>query len=796
MSTQNTSTGNQTLTASILQLSQLLSEELPQHFEDAWSADQDVIFLDNLEEAVYLASARVMDIGDLAFEAVTNEDQNISNYNICHIWASDAVSFLILWRNIIFEIQKALLLVSEGQVKMDNYQKLKLESKQVLEDAGQDFIEKLKTHLKRAEGSPAQLLRLSLQSNPWPTYKHQLAQIAPQCEALVSQFKTMWNGSGLYVLVKSNFQDDFDNQRSSIEEFKASIKQITSSLEFSEEVEIKEIVKELSALNEKFLSDRTYQDMQKDLDADLRALPGKARIIIQPNGNKLSYEDINLKERTVSWLDSEILPQLNNFYVIRANIKNQFNLSLSNLKNRITAQNDQGETFEKADLLNALNTFVKRVAKSEQEILSIRQEVDQQLQSFALHKIFKGNFLNLSIASTINQYNQNNKQRFIGIKKWIAKKGIFVKRLQASVEEEERLSIAEKLVRVINARKPNLASSHYTNMFMTKGYIGASFMVGRKMELEHIKTIIHNWNKGYRGAVMITGTRFSGKTLLAEVISQRFFPEKSLSLAAGKKLQLGGRHLDPTMSLGEQLNFVVKYSLQDKLLIYLDDLHEWHNGEFSLLQNLRALTKIIDRYSNKLFFMVCLNNWQKERLNSVLNLDSVFQAEINTDKVTLQELNQTVLIRHSATHTELMEENEDVLVNNKYIYNKLKTIYNDTDGNIGESLMRWSNDIVMYDDDKVRYTYNDFDLPTFLNSNNAVLLKTILFYGSINEYLLRKLFGPPFQDDYKSVLLRMINVGLIVRNLSGNLEVNKIIANDVAALLADNTNFIYLKKNT
>jgi len=335
---------------------------------------------------------------------------------------------------------------------------------------------------------------------------------------------------------------------------------------------------------------------------------------------------------------------LNNFYVIRANIKNQFNLSLSNIKNRITAKKNQEEPFEKSDLLNSLNTFVKRVAKSEQEILNIRYETEQQLKTLALYNIYKGNFLNLSIASTINQYNQSSKQRFIGIKNWVANKGVFVKRLQASVEKEERLSTSEKLVRVINARKPHAASSHYTNMFMTKGYIGASFMVGREMELEHMKSLIASWNQGYRGAVMITGTRFSGKTLLAEVIAQRFFHEKNLNLVAGKKLQLGGRHLEATMDLGEQLNFVVKYSLQDKLLIYLDDLHEWHNEEFSLLRNLRALTKIIDRYSNKLFFMVCLNNWQKERLNSALHLDNVFQAEINTDRVSLDELNSILWI--------------------------------------------------------------------------------------------------------------------------------------------------------
>ncbi len=228
MSTQNTHTDIQLVNSSILHLSDMLNTELSQLVEDAWSSDQDVIFLDELEDAVYLISARIIDIGNLAFEDLENGNQNIAHYNICHEWAADATSFLILWRNITFEIQKALLLLSEGQIKMDSYQKLKSRSKQVLEEASQDFYNKLDTHLSHSKGSPAQLLELSLQSNPWPTYKQQFAQIAPQCEVLVGQFKTMWNTSGLYVLVKSNFQDDFDTQKSSVEEFKKSLIEIVS----------------------------------------------------------------------------------------------------------------------------------------------------------------------------------------------------------------------------------------------------------------------------------------------------------------------------------------------------------------------------------------------------------------------------------------------------------------------------------------------------------------------------------------------------------------------------------------
>ena len=100
----------------------------------------------------------------------------------------------------------------------------------------------------------------------------------------------------------------------------------------------------------------------------------------------------------------------------------------------------------------------------------------------------------------------------------------------------------------------------------------------------------------------------------------------------------------------------------------------------------------------------------------------------------------------------------------------------------------------MYDDDKVRYTYSDHPVPQFLNPSSSLLLITIMTYGASNEYTLKRLFGPSFQDEYKPVLQRLINVGVIQRNINGRLEIRHSIVNDIAALLEKYTAFTYLKK--
>lgn len=775
-------------------LAGLFKDEVYQYISETWAVEQDVEHLDKLEESSYLMSARILEIGDLAADAIEVYPERECYYEVCFNWADDAKAYLLLWRNIMFEEKKALLLVSEGKTSMENFHTLKASSKSVVKDAADEIISSLYKQCANDNTDTKQVLKYSLQTNPWSVYKTQISSLAPQSEELVKQFKRLWNASGIYVLIKSNFIEDFDHYRIGLDKFKIAVNEIAASLEFAEEIDSAEVFKKLNLLNEEHLSDRSFQDLQKDLASNSKGLPGNERYSIQLVNNKLHYEEIDLKQRTRTWLDSEILPFVNNFYAIRSNIKNQFNLSLSNIKNRLGVEREEGITLDNKLLFNALTTFIKRLAKSEQQISIFYDEVKEQLKLLNLHQIYEGNFLNLSIASTINQYNKSRIERFQGVKNWIADKGIFVRQFQDSVEEEERLSVSEKLVRVINARKPSPGSSHYTNMFMTKGYIGSSFMVGRDAELNHINALIQNWNEGFRGAILITGTRFSGKTLLSEVVAQRQFPDKTIKLVAGKKLQIAGRHLEPTYNLSAQLDFVVKYSLQDKSLVLIDDLHLWNSEEYALLSNLRAMTKIVDKHSNKLFFMVCVNNWLKDRLQNALHIDSVFQAEINTDRISLKELHKAILIRHSATHTEIVDADGEELSSDD-IFKLLKQIYAETDGNIGESLMRWAQDISMYNDDKVVYKFSNYPIPQFLNSSLTILLKTIITFGSTNEYNLRRLFGPAFTDEYKPILQRLVNVGVVERTLNGQLEIRQSIINDIAALLAEHSSFTYLKKS-
>ena len=61
-----------------------------------------------------------------------------------------------------------------------------------------------------------------------------------------------------------------------------------------------------------------------------------------------------------------------------------------------------------------------------------------------------------------------------------------------------------------------------------------------------------------------------------------------------------------------------------------------------------------------------------------------------------------------------------------------------------------------------------------------------------NEYQLRRMLGPQFAVKYQRIVQRLINIGILVRNVDGYLEVNEAVVGEVTELLA-HAKYIHLK---
>jgi len=444
------------------------------------------------------------------------------------------------------------------------------------------------------------------------------------------------------------------------------------------------------------------------------------------------------------------------------------------------------------DIIAALKNLLATLKKSKEDVTTLKQQIiEKTTDELKASNVYKPNFLSVSMSSTINQYRRYQTEGWERARNWIAEKGLFVKQFQQSVRQEEMLSASEKVVRAVRHRIPQPENTHYTNMFLTKGYIGDSFWVGRKDELARINTLIDNWKLGFRGALIITGKRFSGKTLMGTLISNEHFPNNTIHLQANQKIQVAGRSMDAEYNLKEALDFVVKYSLQTPAMVWIDDLVLWKSDQLTLSENVHHLLQTIDQYAGRLLFVVSMSNWLKSQLSAFYDIDKVFQSEINIDKLSVEEVKEAILIRHNATQMNLVQADGEEM-NAPQLDKIIKQLYRSSEGNIGEVLRRWSYTLDKHNEEQVFLDQEpDYSLPDFMSTDAAILLRTIMMEKYTTEYFLRKQLGPAFKDTYQPLLQRFFNLGILHRRMDNTLEVNPYLVNDIGKMLERNVSFAH-----
>lgn len=167
-------------------------------------------------------------------------------------------------------------------------------------------------------------------------------------------------------------------------------------------------------------------------------------------------------------------------------------------------------------------------------------------------------------------------------------------------------------------------------------------------------------------------------------------------------------------------------------------------------------------------------------------MEKVFQAEINLDVMSEEEIRESIMIRHGATHKKLVDDEGALVLPQEFskMVQRLARMYG---GNIGEALNHWSYFTKRRNDQEVSFNPNwTLSMPDFINDENSILIRAVLMNKRTNEYRLRKSLGKAFQSKYKAIVQRLINLGVLVRHGDGLLEVSEGVVNEVAALMDEN----------
>ncbi len=705
-------------------------------------------------------------------------------------WIYQSKLLLVLVRDILLEQQKGIIYLLDQKIQeselIANWQK----SVDLLRQANIELT---------ANSSPQKIKQLwekehkkwKHEENPWLVYEEQFLQLKQQFQLLAQSHQSMLS---LHQL--------FDNMRQYMEhtlkdcnvELKAILKKIDSLLKLESCCNTIDYIGILSdhihLLTKDY--DKGYNTIfSEKIDLFIAPYNVVFELVVATNSGLLEERVLNPQKKIEAWLDSEILPLFYEIWEVGESVRTGMKMIVINLKNHLQAlQQEKGNIPLKdiAILLHPLQTFKKDIIATTQNMTEITESIAARLdEQFILSLLFDTQqyFLPVSLQSVINQKFWQHESWFSArVKNAFDLVSSKLKAIQHKVAYQHTLSISEKIAFCIQSRYPDPQNIHYTSIFQTKGYVGDSFFVGREIEMARAEQMINLWrSESIRGAILVSGSRFVGKTIFVEGLIHRFFQNQAIRLVPNTSIDIGGRKSQLSYDLGQALDLLCKQQQGLQSLVVIDDLEQWWDAKIPLYANIKALTQTIDRYANKVFFIVIVNDKNKENLYRLTPAERVFQAEINLNYTSKQILQQAIWIRHGATHKKLIDNKGEIL-SLKSFSKLVNRIHQFTNGNIGEALNVWANSTYFVDDNHVKSKLNSYgSLPNFFNEESKLILELVLIYKSINEYQLNLLLGPAFKKRYATVVRRLLNTGILVRQLDSSIEINYFIVNDLARLL-------------
>ena len=716
---------------------------------------------------------------------------------VSYLWLEEAKGYLLLWRDILLQEQKAVLMELDGKVTKANLTKLQAASKDILKNASEDlqsFYGRSLANLKKGDKkSLQQIKKWQFQQNPWSMYQAQFEQIAKQCKNAEIQQNGLQNTAKGFHDIKQIIKETISSCEHELDQLRVLSTDTKQFIEEHIEAKPGKVALHLEELENKISIPGHFTNFSQDLDLGIANLAAKMQVPIDTNGGMVQYKEANFKKNARQWLDSEIVPVLYEIWELTEGAEHNMKMSLVNVRNRaVLLSNELKEetssiNFEKESYCQPLEAMIKKVDGWMTNIKELEKLIDQRLDdTFTLSSIYNTEkaFLPVSLQSTLSQYSIGENKLLKKARTQLGKPGSVLKRFRDKVSEQENLSDSEKIVRIIEDRNVWEDNNQYTSIFQTKGYIGESFWVGREQELQRIHNLIDQWELGYRGTVLLSGSRLSGKSLFGDVVANKYFPRKTIRLVPNTHMNTEGRKWTTTTNLKEALDFVKKIALKSRTLVWIDDLELWQDPTIPLGQNIRHLQEHLDQNGTQLFYIVSMSKWLEDHLQKTHLLKDSFQAVIRLDNMSVAEIQQAILIRHGATH-KILVDNEGVEVESEAFTKMSAAVCQAAKGNIGDALNRWAASIKRVGEEQVIHDrVTTYPLPKFLSANGALLLATIFKEKRTNEYRLRRLFGASFKEKYSHILQRFISIGILKRQIDGMLEVNENIVNDLGEMLA------------
>lgn len=278
------------------------------------------------------------------------------------------------------------------------------------------------------------------------------------------------------------------------------------------------------------------------------------------------------------------------------------------------------------------------------------------------------------------------------------------------------------------------------------------FWYGKPAEIDEAARIIDRHNDGYNGALLVKGEHNSGKSFFVNYITHNFLQKRSIytlippfagSTSEPEFVRVLQKALESTDNTRKSLE-----QLPEKTVIIIEDLELWWEKTQKGFKVISLLSSLIEKYGNKILFIITVNTHAFNSINNFVPLDSYLLGMISCKPFNAEEIKNIIIQRHKAGNMQFVYQGKKESEMRSWDYARLFNIYfNYTRGNIGLSLQTWMANITRAEGETIYIKQPkrpDLSVMNKLNAETLVFLVQFILHKRLNlDKLERIMLLPP-----------------------------------------------------
>ena len=321
---------------------------------------------------------------------------------------------------------------------------------------------------------------------------------------------------------------------------------------------------------------------------------------------------------------------------------------------------------------------------------------------------------------------------------------------------------------------------YYQQLFLRKHYYIDDFWVGRERELKQVEQAFSNYQKGFKGGMLVLGERNSGRSFFAMYSAKKYTDKNNIytlyaPYSGSISVSTFKSHLQRTFDNNGSYDNIFG-SLKENSIVIFEDIELWWEKSENGHVVIDEIINIIDKYSNKCFFIVTANCHSFKIINTIQKIESYFINIINLEPFNAEEIKDIIVKRHvsSNMHFELNNNYNKYFISwhNAKLFNRY---YHFSGGNVGVVLNAWITNIIDVDDNLLKIKYPeipDDNKLDFLETDWLILIVQFILHKRLTVSRLIRI-----TLENKDILLSRLNIlkraGLISENNDGVYELDQ-----------------------